>query len=544
MTTTNNSVNIDIDALVIGAGFGGVHQLYNLRNLGLTTKIFEAGSDFGGIWYWNCYPGARVDSDLPIYQLSMPQLYKGWNYKEKFPGWRELREYFHHVDKVLDLSKDVYFDSRVKEAVWDEKEHKWTVVTEDGKVARARFLMLCTGIGSKYYVPDFKGLSSFKGICHHTARWPQEGVDVKGKRVGVIGTGATGVQVIQEVAPDVSHLTVFQRTPNMALPMQQEQVTPEMQEKMKRDLYPVLFRRCRQTFGGFTYDLVQDKSALDVSPEERRVYWETLWEQGGFRFWLANYGDMFSNQKVNDECYAFWREKVRDRLKDEKMKEKLAPMVAPHPIGCKRPSLEQRYYEVYNQPNVTLVDISDTPIEEITPKGVKTKDGTEYEFDVLVLATGFDIVTGGITAIDVKGTDGKAIGDKWKTDGVHTYIGMSTATYPNMFFLYGPQGPTSFSNGPSCAELQSEWIVNCIKYMLDKGYTRIEADKEAEKQWRERVLSFNDQTLFPLAKSWYMGANIPGKKIEPLNFTGGIPFYTKFCNEVVNDGYRGFDFAK
>ncbi|KAF5364616.1 hypothetical protein D9758_005630 [Tetrapyrgos nigripes] len=538
-------VNISIDALIIGAGFGGVHQLIHLRSLGLSTKIFEAGSDFGGIWYWNCYPGARVDSDLPIYQLSLPSLYKTWNYKEKFPGWKELREYFHHVDQTLDLSKDVYFNSRVSEAEWDGKEDRWVVKTEDGKkVAKARFLLLCTGIGSKYYIPDLKGLSSFKGIMHHTARWPQEGVDVKGKRVGIIGTGATGVQVIQELAPDVGHLTVFQRTPNMALPMQQGQVTAEMQESMKAEgLYTTFFKRCRQTFGGFAYDLIQDKSALDVSPEERRLLWENLFEQGGFRFWLANYGDMFTSQQVNDECYAFWRDKVRARLNDERMKEKLAPMVKPHPIGCKRPSLEQRYYEVYNQDNVTLVDINETPIDEITPKGIRTKDGTEYEFDILVLATGFDIVTGGITAIKVKGTDGEAIGDKWK-NGVYTYLGMTTATYPNMFFLYGPQGPTSFCNGPSCAEMQGEWIVNCIKHMLDNGYSRIEAQKEAENKWKEYVLSFNERTLFPLAKSWYMGANIPGKPVEPLNFTGGVPFYNRYCNGVVEKGYEGFEFAK
>ncbi|KAK7461691.1 hypothetical protein VKT23_008118 [Stygiomarasmius scandens] len=540
----NTPVNLDIDALIVGAGFGGVYNLIQLRKLGLNAKIFEAGSDFGGIWYWNCYPGARVDSDLPIYQLTMPEVYKGWNFKEKFPGWKELREYFHYVDETLDLKKDVYFNSFVKEATWDSKEDKWKVVTADGKQAKARFLLLCTGIGSSYYVPEIKGLSSFKGICHHTSRWPQEGVDMRGKRVGVIGTGATGVQVIQEAAPVAKHLTVFQRTPNLALPMNQALASPDLQRQMMDDVYPVLFKKRFQTFGGFTYDLINDKTTLGVSPEERRRHYEAIWAEGGFRFWIGNYADMFTNKEANDEAYAFWREKVRERIKDPRMKEKLAPTVAPHPFGVKRPSLEQNYYEVFNQSNVTLVDVNETPIEEITPKGVKTKDGKEYELDVLVLATGFDMVTGGITAINVKGTDGEPIGEKWKKDGVHTYLGMTVATYPNMFFLYGPQGPTSFCNGPSCLELQGEWIINCIKHMLNQGYTSVEADKNAEKAWRQLVLDINDKTLFPLAKSWYMGANIPGKRIEPLNFPGGVPLYHKHITEAVEKGYDGFKFGR
>ncbi|THV05889.1 FAD/NAD(P)-binding domain-containing protein [Dendrothele bispora CBS 962.96] len=532
-------VDLNVDALIVGAGFGGVYSLIQLRKLGLNAKIFEAGSDLGGVWYWNCYPGARVDSELPIYQLTMPELYKTWKYKEKYPGWQELREYFRYVDETLDLKKDVYFDSLVKEAVWDSGKEKWTVVTADGKQARARFFLLCTGVGSSYYIPEIKCLSSFKGVCHHTSRWPHEGVGLRGKRVGVIGTGATGVQVIQEAASVAGHLTVFQRTPNLALPMNQQPASPDLQQQMIDDLYPLLFKKRHQTFGGFTYDLVSDKTTFNVSPEERRHHYETIWAEGGFRFWIGNYADIFTDKAANDEA------SERGSGIDPWMKEKLAPMIPPHPFGMKRPSLEQRYYEVFNQSsNVTLVDVNETPIEEITPKGVKTKDGREYELDVLVLATGFDMVTGGITSINVKGTDGKPIATKWKEDGVHTYLGMTVATYPNMFIIYGPQGPTAFCNGPSCLELQGEWIVDCIKHMLKHGYTSIEADKVAENAWRQTVIDTTNKTLVPLAKSWYMGANIPGKKIEPLNFPGGVPSYRKLITDVVEKGYEGFVFAK
>ncbi|THV06410.1 cyclohexanone monooxygenase [Dendrothele bispora CBS 962.96] len=543
MTSTQTAPDLDLDVLIIGAGFGGIHQLHHLRKMGLKAKIFEAGENLGGTWYWNTYPGARVDTDLPAYQLSIPELYKDWTFSEKFPDYRELQAYFAYADQKLDLRKDIFFDSRVKEASWDEKEGKWTILTENGKVAKAKLFLMCTGIGSKHYVPDIKGLDTFKGECYHTARWPKEKVDWKRKRVGVIGTGASGVQVIQEVAPDVDHLTVFQRTPNMALPMRQEKVSKETQDKMKEELYPTIFRRLRQTFGGFAYHLITEKGTMDATPEERRLLWETYWEQGGFRIWVANYADIFTNQVANDQVYAFWRDKTRDRLKDERMKEKLAPMVPPHPFGTKRPSLEQRYFEVFNQPNVTLVDLNETPIEQITEKGVRCKDGTEHELDILVLATGFDAVTGGMTAIDVKGSDGESIGYKWK-DGVATYLGMTVTTYPNMFFLYGPQGPTGLSNGPSSVEMQSEWILDCIKYMLDNGYKRVEADTTAEAKWRDWVMELTEQTLFPLAKSWYMGANIPGKKIQPVNFAGGVPTYYQHITEIAQKRYEGLIFEK
>lgn len=383
---------------------------------------------------------------MPLYQFSDPEIWQGWTFTEKYPDGREIQAYFQYVDKKFDISRDVLFNSRVVSAHWDDSADRWNLTTEDGEVFRGQFLSLCTGIGSKYYIPEFKGLSTFKGEMYHTARWP-ETHDYKGKRVGVIGTGATGVQVIQEIAPVVAHLTVFQRTPNMTLPMRQRKLDPDEEDKLKKELYAVSFGRRHQTFTGLHFD-INPKLMFDATPEERTLFFEEHWEKGGFHFWMGSYADLLLNPKANDEAYGFWRKKVRERIPDPELQEKLAPIQPPHPFGVRRPSLEQSYYEVYSQPNVQLVDVNKTAIEEITPKGLKTSDGVEHELDVLILATGFDMVTGGITSIDIRGQDGISIKEKW-ADGVKSYLGVASATYPNMFWIYGPQSPSSFSNGPS-----------------------------------------------------------------------------------------------
>ncbi|KAJ3780794.1 cyclohexanone monooxygenase [Lentinula aff. detonsa] len=527
----------EYDILIVGAGFAGVHQLLNVRKLGLTAKILEAGGGLAGTWYWNRYPGARVDSEMPIYQFSDPELWKDWSFTEYYPDWRGIQAYFRYVDQKLDVKRDVLFNSRVASAHWNDSVNRWTVTTEDGRVFRAQFLSLCTGIGSKYHVPDFKGLDTFKGEVHHTARWPEE-YDFTGKRAGIIGTGATGVQVIQEIAPVVAHLTVFQRTPNLTLPMRQRKISVEEQKKMKT-LYPILYRRRYQTFAGFPYDL-DPKPVADTTPEERALAFEDQWEKGGFRLWFGSYTELYTNQKFNDEVYVFWREKVRERISDPELQEKLAPMRPPHPFGVRRPSLEQRYYEVYSQPNVTLIDINKAAIEEITPKGLKTSDGVEHELDVLVLATGFDMVTGGITSIDIRGQDGIPIKEKW-ADGVQSYLGLASATYPNMFWIYGPQSPSSFSNGPSSIEYTSEWIINCIKHMKDNNISSIVPTEEAQHAYSEHVDQLGAAGLWLGAKtSWYLGTNIKGKKTQMLQFPSGIPPYAKLCNDSASKGYEGF----
>ncbi|THV04300.1 cyclohexanone monooxygenase [Dendrothele bispora CBS 962.96] len=531
--------NSSLDVLIVGSGFAGIYQLYQLRKLGYSVHIFDAAGDTGGTWYWNCYPGARVDSEIPFYELSIQDVWKGWAWTERFPGWKELRKYFNYLDEKLNVKKDISFNTRVVSARWNSSSDRWIVTAENGQVAHPRFLILCTGFSSMPYVPDFKGLESFEGICHHTARWPHEDVDMKGKRVGVIvGTGASGVQVIQEIGPEVGHLTVFQRTPNLAIPMRQEKLSRESQEKRK-GLYPTIYKRRRQTYTGYYYDRYP-KSTLEATPEERLLYLEELWAQGGFHFITSNYNDLRTNQEANDEIYAFWRQKVRERLHDPYMQEKLAPTIPPHPFGVKRPCLEQHYYEVFNQSNVTLVDLDECPITEITAKGIRTADGVEHELDAIVLATGFDSLTGGITQIDIKGVDGGTIAEKWKP-GVYSYLGMTSANFPNLFFMYGPQGPTAFCNGPTCLEIQGDWIANCVKYMIENNYTRIEADAKAEQDWRQRVLDISARGLWSKAKSWYMGANIPGKAIEPLNWAGGVQNYDRICIEIAEKGYEGFN---
>jgi cyclohexanone monooxygenase len=532
----------ELDVLVVGAGFAGLYQLDRLRNLGYSVAVFEAGSDLGGVWYWNCYPGARVDTWAPLYQFSREDLWRDFDFTELYPGWDEVRRYFRHVDRKLELSKDIRFSTRVVGAEFDEERRQWEVRARDERTGetssvRARYLVLCTGFGSKPYVPEIRGLDTFTGECHHTARWPQGGLDVTGKRVGVIGTGASGVQVIQESAPDAAHLTVFQRTPNLALPMRQQQLDEAANRAMKES-YPERFAMRATTFAGFDYDF-QDKGALEVSDEERTAVYEKLWETGGFVSWLGTFNDIFFNAEANATAYAFWRDKVRARITDPATAEKLAPTVAQHPFGVKRPSLEQRYYEVYNQDNVDLVDLQDTPIERVTATGVVTADGREHALDVLVLATGFDAVTGGITAIDICSTKGESFADVFAA-GTRTHLGTATAGFPNLLYVYGPQSPSAFCNGPTCAELQGDWVVQCLEHMRKNGLTRIEATPEAEEAWGEHVAELTADTLFPFAKSWYMGDNVPGKKRELLAYPGGLPTYLQKCAEAAERGYEGF----
>ncbi|KAG5716900.1 Cyclopentanone 1,2-monooxygenase [Termitomyces sp. T112] len=528
-----------LDILVVGAGFSGVYQLHKLRKAGFSVKLFEAGSGLGGIWHWNRYPGARVDSDFLIYQFSLEELWKDWNWREKFPSRQELIEYFSYVDKKLDLSCDISFNTRVTSASFNTTTNRWSVFTNTGVTVHPHFLVLCTGFAAKPLYPDIPGLDTFQGAMHHTSSWPESGFDMTGKRVGVIGTGASGVQVIQETGPIVAHLTIFQRTPNLAVPMvNQGPLTTAAQTKMKEEMYPILFKRREQTFTGFHYDILP-RDMFDMSAEERYLLFDDLWTKGGFRYVFGSCKDILTNEKANAEVYTFWRKRVHARVRDPEMQRKLAPEKQPHPFAAKRISLEQSYFEVFNQPNVDLVDLNENPIIEVTPKGVKTRDGVLHELDVLVLATGFDALTGSISQIDIKGTDGISIGDRWKK-GLSTYLGMTVSGYPNMFFPYGPQAPTAFCNGPTCAEIQGDWIVDCLAYLREHNHTRIDATREASEAWVQQVVDIFSQGLWNRAKSWYTGANVPGKRIEPLNFTGGLPLYINLIQESARAGYAGF----
>lgn len=474
-----------------------------------------------------------------MYQFTAEELWKEWTWKERFPSWQELRQYFAFVDKKWDLSRDIQFNTTVLGGTFDESTEQWTLTTDDGTKAatvKARFFVPCMGFASRPHMPDFKGLENFKGICHHTSMWPQDGLELTGKRVAIIGTGASGVQTIQEIGPLVKHLTVYQRTPNLALPMMQKKLDAASQEKEKPG-YAEFYKSLRKNFTGFDYDFMP-KMTLEETPEDRIAYYESLYAEGGFRFWLSNYQDLLLTPEANDEAYAFWCQKTQARVRDPVTAEKLAPLKAPHPFGTKRPCLEQAYYEVYNQPNVDLVDLRSTPLDEITARGVRTADGTETEVDVLILATGFD-QTGPLTQLDIKSVTGQTLREKWEP-GVVSYLGMTTAGFPNLFFSYGPHGPTAFCNGPTCIEIQGEWIVRCIKHMVDNGFTRIDVLPEKEIQWRDDIQNQTNMSLLTRAKSWYMGANIPGRTPEGLNYFGGVPLYYETCTEVANNGYKGF----
>lgn len=526
----------EYDAVVVGAGFAGLYQLYQLRKRGFRVKLVEAGSELGGIWYWNCYPGARVDTHVPMYEYGMEEIWSEWNWSERFPGWEELRRYFEFVDRKLDLRRDIQFDTRVTAANFDQDGEQWQIVTDQGDSIRAKFLVLCVGFGSKIFVPQLKGLESFKGHCHHTARWPQQGLDLKGKRVAVIGTGASGVQVAQVAGREAAQLTVYQRTPCLALPMGQQTLTPEILSEAKKK-YPERYANRRNTFGGFDFDLLGG-SPLDLSEAERNAKYEELWGEGGFHFWIGTWMEVLTNEAANRTAYEFWRDKTRQRIKEPKISDLLAPMEPPYPFGTKRPSLEQGYFELFNQGNVNLVDLKSDPIEAITPNGIRTASG-ELEFDIIVLATGFDAVSGGLTEIDIRGTAGQTLKEKW-LEGTQTYLGLASAGFPNLIYLYGPQSPSGFCNGPSCAELQGDWVVRCLSELRDKGVTRFEATESAERVWGGIVETLASMTLFPLADSWYMGANVPGKPREMLNYPGGLALYLQQCNAVADQNYQGF----
>ena len=528
-----------LDVLIIGAGFSGVYQLYRLRELGFKVHLLEAGKGLGGIWHFNGYPGARTDTHCQIYQFTRDDLWKDWNWTELFPGWREMQRYFEYVDDKLELSKDITFNARVRSAEFDQENNYWTIQADGDLKLQATFLDINTGFGSKPYIPAYKDLNLFSGECHHTALWPQEGLSLAGKKVAVIGTGASGVQASQEAARFAKELTVFQRTPNLALPMQQEMLTVEDNRKMKES-YPETFESRGNSFAGFGFDFIPT-NATEVTASERNKTYEELWSAGGFRYWLAVYQDTLFAEEPNKYAYDFWRDKVRARIEDPLIADKLAPIDPPHPFGVKRPSLEQWYYDMFNQENVSLVDLNETPIERFSASGLITTE-KEHNFDVIILATGFDAVTGGLTNIDIRNTEGKNFKEVWK-DGVRTYLGIATSGFPNLLFGYGPESPCAFCNGPSSAEYQGELIVDLLKHMRDKGLTKIEPIPSYQEIWHKELCDFWNSTLFPHAKSWYQGSNIPGKKEEPLNFPMGLPTYIEKFKESAEKGYEGFEFS-
>jgi len=525
------------DALIIGAGIAGMYQLYRLRELGLSVRVFESGSDVGGTWYWNRYPGARFDSESYSYGYSFSEeILEEWEWSEHFAPQPETLRYLNFVADKFDLRKDIQFDSRVASATFDEAESSWEIESEDGRRARARFLITAVGPLSAPTLPNFEGMDEFRGESYHTARWPHEPVDFSGKRVGVIGTGATGVQVIQEVAKTAAHLTVFQRTPNWCAPLHNAPIDAKTQAEIKSS-YPEIFRKCRESHGGFLHS-PDPRSALEVDAEEREAFWEKRYAEPGFGIWMGNFVDILTNQDANDLMSEFMRRKIRERVKDPEIAEKLTPKN--HGFGTRRVPLETGYYEVYNQDNVRLVDVLEAPIQRITPKGVETRDAV-YEVDILVYATGFDAITGAFDRIDIRGQGGRSLREKW-ADGPRTYLGLQTVGFPNLLTLVGPHNAATFCNIPRCIEQNVEWVTKLLSYMREGGFGHIEPRGEAEAEWTKHVYEIASLTLLSKAESWFTGVNqnLPDKKRTFLAYAGGSPAYGAKCDEVAARGYDGF----
>jgi len=525
---------MDYDAIIIGAGMSGMYQLIRLRKLGMRVRVFEAGTGVGGTWYWNRYPGARFDSERYSYGYSFSQeLLEEWNWSEHFAGQPETLRYLNHVADKFDLRRDIQFRSRVAAASYEEDTRSWNVALQDGCRLRARFLITAIGPLSTPTLPRIEGVGTFQGQSFHTARWPHEPVDFAGKRVAVIGTGATGVQTIQTIAKTVGHLTVFQRTPNWCAPLHNSKIDAETQAKIKSS-YPEVFKRCQETFACFLHT-PDPRGAFEVSDEEREAFYEKLYAERGFGIWQGNFRDILIDRKANATISDFVARKIRQRVKDPEVAEKLIPRN--HGFGTRRLPLETFYYEVYNQDNVELVDITETPIERITPKGIKTSTA-EYEFDIIIYATGFDAITGSFDKIDFRGVDGVKLNDRWKT-GPQTYLGVMVDGFPNMMMLMGPH--TALGNIPRSIEYSVDWVTNLIRYTREFSLTRVEATAMGVTAWTDHVKALGVGLLSNEVNSWMTGinSNVEGKQTRIVaRYSGSAPAYRAKCDEVAAQRYQ------
>lgn len=526
-----------LDAVIIGAGFSGLYMLYRARDvLGLRACVFEAGDGVGGTWFWNRYPGARCDSESFYYCYSFSEeLSQEWTWTSKYPEQPEILRYLEHVADRFDLRRDIQLGTRVVGARFDDAADRWEVETSRGDRVSARFLISAVGCLSSANVPEIPGLGRFEGNWYHTGAWPHERVDFRGKRVGLIGTGSTGIQATPVIAAEADHLTVFQRTPNYSVPARNAPLTEEELRKI-RTHYAEIWKRARDSFGGFPYQRVE-RSAFEVDDEEREQIYDQLWQDGGFKFMWGSFNDLLFNKEANDTAAEFIRRKIRETVKDPDVAARLTP--TDHPFGTKRPPIDTDYFETFNRDNVSLVDLRESPIVEITPRGIRT-EAKEYELDVIVFATGFDAMTGSLLRMDIRGVGGRSLREKW-SEGPKTYLGLQIAGFPNFFTITGPGSPSVLSNMPVSIEQHVEWISACIEYMRAHGSTRIEATEKAEEEWVEHVRQVADLTLFPRASSWYLGANIPGKKRVFMPYVGGLLPYRERCDEVARRGYEGFD---
>jgi cation diffusion facilitator CzcD-associated flavoprotein CzcO len=533
-SSTHSAADPDCDALIIGAGMSGLYQLYRLRELGLRVRALEAGSNLGGTWYWNRYPGARFDSESYSYGYSFSkELLQEWNWSEHFAGQPETLRYLNHVADKFDLRRDIQFRSRVTAAHYDENTRSWTLALENDSRLRCRFLITAIGPLSTPTLPRIEGRDSFKGESFHTARWPHEPVDFRGKRVAVIGTGATGVQTIQTIAKDVGHLTVFQRTPNWCAPLHNGKIDAETQAKIKAG-YPEMFARCQETFACFLHT-PDPRGAFEVSDEEREAFYERLYGERGFGIWQGNFRDILIDRKANATISDFVARKIRQRVKNQAIAEKLIPKN--HGFGTRRLPLETFYYEVYNQDNVELVDITETPIERITSAGIKTS-AKQYAFDIIIYATGFDAITGSFDRIDFRGAGGATLKEKWQ-HGPQTYLGIMVHEFPNMMMLMGPH--TALGNIPRSIEYSVEWVTGLVRFARDNNLTRLEATAAGVESWTDHVKALGVGLLSNEVNSWMTGinSNVEGKQTRIIaRYSGSAPAYRARCDEVSAKGYE------
>ncbi len=527
---------IDLDAVIIGAGFSGLFMNHRLRDtLGLDVQVVEAGSGVGGTWYWNRYPGARCDSESYMYCFAFDQeLMQEWEWSGKYPEQPEILRYLEHVADRFDLKRNTSFDTRVKAAHFDETSQRWNVETNRGERYRCRYLITGIGCLSTGQIPDFPGRDTFAGEAYHTGAWPHEGVDFTGKRVAVIGTGSSGVQSIPVIAAQADQLTVFQRTPQYMIPARHGNVDKRVLDEIKKE-YEAIFEKARHSVGGFPYD-VADRSALDFDEVKRQEIFEEGWKSGGFKFMFSSFSDLRTDLAASETAGEFIRKKIRETVTDPEVAEKLVPL--DHPFGSKRVLIDTNYFETYNRDNVELVDLNRHPLVEITQTGIIAGE-QHHEFDIIVYATGFDAMTGSFNRIDFRGRGGEKLADKWEA-GPLTYLGLTSAGFPNLFMITGPGSPSVLSNMPVAIEQHVELITEIITHLRRNDLELIEAEPDAEAAWVEHVNELAKPTMFMHANSWYLGANIPGKPRVFMPYCGGVGTYRQHCDEVVANGYEGF----
>jgi cation diffusion facilitator CzcD-associated flavoprotein CzcO/acetyl esterase/lipase len=527
-----------LDAIVVGAGFSGLYALHRLRGLGLSVRVLEQGAGVGGTWYWNRYPGVRCDIESVDYSYSFsPELEQEWEWTERYPTGPEILRYLNHVADRFDLRRDIQLNTRMVGATLDEQSGRWEIRTADGTRYVARWCVMASGCLSSVNRPEFDGLEDFEGAWCHSARWPED-VDLAGKRVGVIGTGSTGIQLIPQLAKQAGHLYVFQRTANFSMPAQNRPLDADTQRAVKAD-YSERRRLARESRSGIPSShpsAIGQRSALEVTPQERRTIYERGWAAGGIGGVMLAFNDINVNPEANHTAAEFVRGKIRQIVRDPATAQALCPTT--HPIGTKRLCVDIDYYETYNRDNVTLVDVGDDPIKRVTARGLET-GSTEYELDVIVFATGFDAITGALLEVDIRGRGGQLLRDKW-SDGPRTYLGLATAGFPNLFLVTGPGSPSVLSNMVCSIEQHVDWIADCIAYMGEHDLDTIEAGEAAEDSWVAHVNEVANATLFPKASSWYLGANIPGKPRVFMPYLGGVGHYRTRCEEIAAADYDGF----